>query len=145
MTAPPLRCPPVRAAEDANLTDEDRVVGVVVEGKARAYALKALSGMMQHVVNDLVDDVPVTVTYCDKSDCVRTFTDKKRGDTLAVSQLGFADGLLIRVGAGSYHQKTGKSLAPDGPPLALPKLDHTVTTWKEWREQHPETEVFTGG
>jgi hypothetical protein len=146
MMAPGLRCPPVRDAADAGLPDDDRVVGVVVGGKARAYSVKALARFNAHVVNDLVGDVPVTTTYCDKTDCVRTFTDKKKGEPLEISQMGYADGLLLQVGGkgNGYRQATGECMQEGTPPLPAAKLEHTVTTWKAWREKHPQTQVYVG-
>src|SRR5262245_3700545 len=41
---PGVRTPPVRRAADAHLPDDTQVVGVVVQGRARAYALSAMRG-----------------------------------------------------------------------------------------------------
>lgn len=51
----------VPAAQAAFLRDDDEVYGLVIEGKARAYAVTMLS--FHHVVNDVVGGVPVAVTY----------------------------------------------------------------------------------
>lgn len=144
MVVPPLRCPRVHAADDAKLADDDRVVGVVAGGKARAYLLSVLSTMRYHVVNDLLGDVPVSVTVCDRTECVRTFTDKSRGKPLEMSQMGYHNGLLLRIGSGVYRQSTGEATRPGDPALPYRTTEHQVTTWKKWREAHPDTEVFTG-
>src|SRR5262249_40673622 len=69
--APGIDRPPIVAAGDAGLNDNEEVIGVDVRGKARAYRLSALLDRQHHVVNDLIDGVPVTVTYCDLSNCLR--------------------------------------------------------------------------
>lgn len=56
---PVVSCPPVRTAATANLPDDARVVGVVVDGKARAYLLKAMCDTSRHVLNDLLANRPV--------------------------------------------------------------------------------------
>lgn len=51
----------VPAAEAAFLTDDAEVLGLVVKGRARAYAVTMLS--YHHVVNDVIEGIPVAVTY----------------------------------------------------------------------------------
>jgi hypothetical protein len=140
MVRPVVR-PPVRAAQDALLPDDDQVIGVVVEGKARAYSVRALSSMSGHIVNDLVKDVPVSVTYCNENRCTRVFTDEKRGTPLDISQAGYRDGLILRIGQGFYEQESGKS-PQTGASLPYPRIPHELTTWKAWKEAHPETELY---
>src|SRR5579883_1827462 len=49
-----LRQPETHRAQDAKLDDADEVMGVVVNGKARAYRLKTMMNPQEHVINDLV-------------------------------------------------------------------------------------------
>jgi hypothetical protein len=49
------------AAEAAFLDAEDEVFGVVVGGRARAYPVPVLA--YHHVVNDVIEGIPVAVTY----------------------------------------------------------------------------------
>ena len=51
----------VPAGEASFLTDDAEVFGLVVKGKARAYAVTMLS--YHHVVNDVIEGIPVAVTY----------------------------------------------------------------------------------
>jgi len=53
------RCVP--ATEARFLRDDDEVYGIVVTGKARAYAIAMLA--YHHVVNDVMAGTPVAVTY----------------------------------------------------------------------------------
>src|SRR5207244_3603110 len=46
--------PPTVKADDAVLADDEEVIGVVVDGRARAYRLEALRRPPFHIVNDLV-------------------------------------------------------------------------------------------
>lgn len=49
-------------AQDARfLRDDDEVLGLVVGGQARAYPVTMLA--YHHVVNDVIEGIPVAVTY----------------------------------------------------------------------------------
>jgi len=52
----------VPIAEATSLTDKEPVIGLVINGKARAYPLRILT--WHEIVNDELGGVPVTVTYC---------------------------------------------------------------------------------
>jgi hypothetical protein len=45
-----------------NLADTEPVIGLIINGKARAYPLRILT--WHEIVNDALGGVPVTVTYC---------------------------------------------------------------------------------
>ena len=60
----PLNNPGVVPVELANhMDDKDIVVGVVVNGKARAYPLWIL--VAYHVVNDTICEAPVLLAHCE--------------------------------------------------------------------------------
>ncbi|WP_052702108.1 DUF3179 domain-containing protein [Marinomonas sp. S3726] len=44
------------------LNDTDPIIGVVIKGEAKAYPLRVL--IWHEIVNDVIADVPVAVTYC---------------------------------------------------------------------------------
>ena len=48
-------------SEVKNLADTEPVVGLIINGKARAYPLRILT--WHEIVNDGLGSVPVTVTY----------------------------------------------------------------------------------
>jgi len=145
MIFPGLKSPPMKLAVEAGLADDTPILGVVIDGKARAYSVPAMSKMNTHVVNDLVGDVPLTMTYCDRTDCVMALTSTKRGQTLPIDVGGFDDGLLIREGTTFFHQKTLRPMQSDstakisGTPVGVERM-----SWKEWKQKHPETLVFVG-
>ncbi|MFO0930287.1 MAG: DUF3179 domain-containing (seleno)protein [Gemmataceae bacterium] len=143
--SPGVRNPPVQPAKAAHLADDLPVVGVVVDKRARAYTLRALSKVRWHIVNDVLDKTPVTVVYCDTFDCLRVYTGAADGEPLPLSQVGRStDGLMVSYQGQTYAQSTGKRLYTEGPDLPLTALPHERTTWKRWREAHPETEVYDG-
>jgi hypothetical protein len=143
-TAPGVMRPAVRPAKSAGLADEAEVIGIVVGGKARAYSVQALSSTNRHVVNDLVGDIPATVTYCNRTRCAGVFTDARRGRPLDVWLGGFyGDQMLIKVGDDFFGQESGKPQRP-GAVFPYTRLTHQLTTWKAWRLAHPDTDVYVG-
>ncbi|KTG30724.1 DUF3179 domain-containing protein [Haloferax profundi] len=126
------------------LGHDDLVVGVERDGVARAYPLRVLS--WHEVVNDRFDDHPVVVTYCPlcRSGMVAT---RRVGDdetTFGVSGYLWNENLVM-------YDTTTESLwgqllatAIRGPAVEtrLELLPSTVTSWGEWREAVPETEVL---
>lgn len=138
---PGLVCPPPTpaAVAAAKLKDTDAVIGVVVEGRPRAYVVQALSYPRTHVVDDVVAGRPVTVTYCDIKDCTRVFTGDGDGP-LDVGVGGYDDGLLLRTNGRRYRQDSGEAMETVEP-LPFPEMGFVRTTWKEWRDAHPDTDV----
>lgn len=136
---PGLVRPPSAPAATVTLKDTDAVIGVVVDGRPRAYVVNALSNPRTHVVDDVVAGHPVTVTYCDRKDCTRVFTGDGDGP-LDVNVGGYDDGLLLRINGRRYRQDSGEAMEP-GEPLPFPQMGFVRTTWKEWRDAHPDTDV----
>jgi hypothetical protein len=134
--------PPARAASDAELKDDEPIIGVLVDGKARAYQVASLVGPRNHVVNDVLAARPVTVTYCDRLNCARVFSDDRAGP-LDVGVGGYDRGLLLLINGRRYRQNSGEAIESSDRfpyhPLAFVR-----TTWKAWRVAHPDTDVVGG-
>jgi hypothetical protein len=106
---PGITKPPVIPAAQAALDDQAEVLGVAAAGKFRAYAIRAFQLQTDHIVNDLIKDVPVTVTYCNQTNCHKVFTSDDRGAPLKVDLGGMGWGeMLLKVGESFYGQKTGE-------------------------------------
>lgn len=141
-----IRTPEAVPAGSARLRDDEEVVGVVVGGRARAYRLAAMLDWSGHIVNDVVADRPVTITYCDLADCVRAFTGDGAGDPLPVAQSGLKDGrMVLRARGIDYFQDEARALAGGGPDFPFAALPAERTTWDAWRRAHPDTDVYVGG
>src|SRR5262245_34191396 len=134
----------VAGAAKAPIPDGEAVIGVEVEGRYRAYRVADLSDRRSHVVNDVVAGRPVTVTYCDLNNCIRVFT----GDVPAPLDIGiggYDNGLVLLAGGERYRQDTQAPVDPAnraGFPHHLMRFERT--TWKRWREAHPDTDVVLG-
>jgi len=144
---PGIDSPAAVAREAATLGPDEEVIGIVAGGRARAYRLRALAHPERHIVNDRLGGVPVSVTYCDLTDCVRAFAGPPGDRPLDVSQAGLFGHEMILVIAGyRYRQRTGRPLAdgPGIPPLPCVALDPRRTTWEDWTRLHPRTDIYVG-
>jgi hypothetical protein len=139
-------------AGEAQLPDDRPVIGVEIGGRCRAYDVKALTLDRNHVVNDLLAGVPVSVAYCPATDCASVYTDPKGSAPLPVAVGGWvgedAAGpgagsvMLLRVGSVTYIQDTGEAVEGGGP-FPYPAQPFSRTSWGEWRHAHPGTDVVT--
>ncbi|MBL8819405.1 MAG: DUF3179 domain-containing protein [Planctomyces sp.] len=123
----------------------DRVIGVVVESKARAYPIRVLN--YHEIINDEINGVPIAITYCPLCDSVSVFDRRTPDGTreFGVSGLLFNSNVLMYDRGGesenlwSQLMATGVSGKTDKVPLRT--LPVSLTSWKEWRNQHPDTEL----
>ena len=130
----------------AYLDDADRVLGVVVDGQARAYPHPVLDH--HEIVTDRVGETVFTVTFCPLTGsgvALDPFLDGERL-RLGVSGMLFANNLVY------YDRTTGDVF---GPQLSFqgtctPFQDRTLslrplveTSWGQWRRVHPDTKVIS--
>jgi hypothetical protein len=123
------------------LRDEDVVFGVVSGDAVRAYPQRIL--VYHEVVNDRLDGVPVSVTYCPLTGTVLGF---ERGDTTFGVSGNLVNSNLVmydRATDSRWPQVLGTAI--DGPLVgrALREFDVVWTTWGRWRDRHPDTDVLS--
>jgi len=143
---PALTNPQFISANQADfLDDKDPVVGISINGRARAYPLQILN--WHEIVNDQISNIPIAVTWCPLTRSAITFDRRVEGDTLEFGVSGLLynsnvvmydrnyDGLWSQLKTGGL---TGKFSSKE-----LKVIPSQVTTWKNWREQHPETLILS--
>ncbi|MBI3864263.1 MAG: DUF3179 domain-containing protein [Planctomycetia bacterium] len=134
---PGPRQPPLEPAADTDLQPVEEVIGISVGDVHRAYWCFAMSSYDTKVINDLVGGIPVTVTFCDRTRCARAFTTKNRNEPLNVSLGGWSGkALIVQIDGRMYDQ--------DAKDIPLEDVAVEKTTWGEWKERHPDGEIFTG-
>jgi hypothetical protein len=136
-----------KAERGKYLVPDDRVIGVVVGGVARAYPVRVLD--WHEVANDTVGGVPVAVCWHPLSGAAVVLDRRVGGEVLSfgISGLVWNSHHLLydrRPGAG------GESLwvpllarAVSGPALGdtLEVVPSALTTWERWRLAFPATTV----
>jgi hypothetical protein len=146
-SAKPIVRPQVTRPEAARLNPAEAVIGVEVDGKARAYRLLALESQYSHLVNDMIGTVPVSVAYCNLSGCVSVFTDPAGSAPLDVKVAGILNlEMVLQINGNLYYQKSGSPADPAkaSPAMPLQVLAPIRTNWGEWRRLHPETDLYIG-
>ena len=123
-------------ADEIVIPDETMVIGVEVGGSFRAYLPGGMNDMDQHVLHDEFNGEPITVTYCDKSDCARVFV---RGDVAAekIHMGGFnGDAMLLLIDEKRYVQLDQE----------IPLAEYPIKrmAWLEWKTSYPETTIYVG-
>lgn len=124
-------------ADKATLPDDARVIGVSAGGVDHAFSVETMSRMYSHVVNDLLGTQPISVTYCDRTDCARVLTREPGTEPIPLDLGGWMQGSM----ALRYRQKFYPQLDES---LPLQNHDFELTTWKAWRDAHPETLLYIG-
>lgn len=144
--APPVVRPAAKSAAEAELADDVAVIGVEVNGKARAYVVRAFDRPFHHVVNDVLAEVPISLAYCNLTECMRVFTgDEKPGEPLELALLGMYEGkLVLKTAGGAYYHADREPISPSMPKFPYGELAFVRTGWKQWKEAHPETDVYLG-
>lgn len=143
---PALDRPRFVKAEDASfLEPEDRVLGIRVKGVARAYPIKILN--YHEIVNDRPGGEAVVVTYCPLCGSGMAFAAEVDGSilTFGVSGLLYNSDVLLfdRQTESLWSQLSRQAVTGALKGEILQSLPVTHTTWRDWRERHPDTDVLS--
>lgn len=128
---------------EPRLVDADEVIGVVRDGQARAYPLRVLN--WHEVVNDSLGG-PLLVTYCPLCrtgvTAVRTVNDQ--ATTFGVSGLLWNSNLVMYddLSDSRWSQVAATAIRGEKAGTRLAFVPSTITSWREWQETHPGTEVL---
>jgi len=131
------------------LKDDERVVGIVLNGEARAYPVKML--LFHDVANDTVGGKAVAVSYSVFGDAATAMLRTVKGGPEKPLVFG-TTGLMLQLTNVLYDVATesfwwtvprvcvagelsGKQLAP---------VRTYVTRWANWKKLHPKTTVLVG-
>jgi hypothetical protein len=150
---PSIDDPTFETIEQANswVNDNELVLGIEYKGKARAYPLQVM--VWHEIVNDKINTGPVLITYCPLCGTGIAFEGQidvngdgsKQPVEFGVSgKLYNSDLVMYDRATDSYWQQvTGQAIIGElsGQRLKLLPLD--TITWKDWKEEHPDTDVLS--
>jgi len=130
------------------LVSSDRVIGVTLNGEARAYPLMIMQ--CHEIANDTLGGVPIAVTYNPLCDSVVVFDRRVDGEVLefGVSGLLYNSNLLMydrrpdAVGESLWCQLLGRAVTGPRADRSLTVLNVTLTNWARWLANHPRTTVL---
>ena len=151
--------PPAIDADMADVPGDSLVIGVRIGLATRAYLLKTFEargvplivaqdgsafvdprdapGLARHVINDVLGEQPVTIIYSGLPQSARVLTASARETALDVGLGGWDDGMLLLI--------DGRRIPQQSADLPLEDLPFEVTTWKQWRNRFPQTDIYVGG
>lgn len=142
---PPIYAPEFIPAAEAILPADELVIGLSIANDHRAYPAGILFN--REMVNDVVANLPVLVTWCPR--CYTALVHQRTVDGEAVR---FGNhGALYRGAMTWFDHNTGSiwsqplGTAVAGPVAGtrLPLIPSEFTTWKDWLSAHPDTLVLT--
>ncbi len=124
-------------ADEVTIPDGSTVLGIESNGKYRAYLASAMSEATSlHIVHDQLGGKPITMTFCDRSNCSRAFLrDKVNSDNIMMGGWSGEEMWLLIKNKRYLH--TSKKIPISDYPVEM-------TTWGEWKKAHPETDIYLG-
>ena len=144
---PALTNPDIVEARNASpfVRDFERVLGIVVNGVARAYPFGVL--WLHEIANDTLGGEPVLVTYCPLTGSGIAFDPTVDGEVrnFGVSGLLFENNLMMfdrrtnSLWGQMFHQaRCGPATGSE-----LTRIPVVETTWLRWSEMYPNSTVLT--
>ena len=132
--------------EEATYLDgNDRVIGLQINGEAKAYPIKIMD--YHEVVNDELAKQPVVVTYCPLCGSGIVFEAVVSNNRLefGVSGLLYNSDVLLfdRKTESLWSQLMTKAISGELKGEKLKIIPSENTTWADWLEKHPETTVLS--
>mgnify|MGYP006290283917 CR=1 FL=1 len=129
---------------------DDQVIGVEINGKARAYPHRILN--WHEVVNDKLGGEPILISYCPLCDSNLVFDRNINGEIreFGVSGILYLSNVVMFDRQSSVSEESlwsqiemrtiSGAEAPSETELTL--LPARVTKWNNWKSDHPRTTVL---
>jgi hypothetical protein len=134
----------IPASQASYLRQEDRVLGYVYDGIAKAYPYRIF--WWHEVINDSIAGRFITITYCPLTNTGINFLSTIRGKryTFLPSGLLFNNNLVMTSNEdpGLWPQMCPADIQIDAA-RTLTQLPLVDTTWDMWRRMHPNTLVVS--
>jgi len=144
---PALNYPAFVSSSEADhyLRSFDAVLGIAAKGEAKAYPVRILN--WHEVVNDKVAGEDVLISWCPLCGSGIAYDPQVGGQllTFGVSGLLYKDNLLLydHETDSLWSQLGRKAITGSLAGTSLSILPATLTTWTQWREEHPLTKVLS--
>ncbi|MCH8101913.1 MAG: DUF3179 domain-containing protein, partial [Chloroflexi bacterium] len=140
----PIYDPKIVSADQVDLLPEELVLGVEINGEARAYPHRLMQ--FREVANDVVGGVPILVSWCPV--CFTGLVHDRRLDgtvktfgnqgALFMNALTFWDCETKSI----WSQPWGTAITGTLKGKSLTLIPFEFTTWQSWLNMHPDTLVL---
>ncbi|GJM35066.1 MAG: hypothetical protein DHS20C18_40670 [Saprospiraceae bacterium] len=135
---------PASCAEDF-VSAQDYVIGISYNGVTRAYPVKIMG--YHEVVNDQIGEEKILVTYSPLTGSTLVFSAPQENNvqTFGVSGLVYNNNSLLydQATESLWSQFTGMAISGSEAGQRMKQIPTTYTTWAQWKELHPATEVLS--
>ena len=135
----------IKSEEATFLKEQDRILGFVEGGKAKAYPIKILN--WHEIVNDSLGGKPVVITYCPLCGTGIGFYPvvDERQLTFGVSGLLYQSDMVMydHQSESLWSQISMEAIAGPMTGSKLPHIFLDHTTWGEWKKTHPTSLVLS--
>jgi hypothetical protein len=130
---------------DRWLDDREPVVLVEVDGTAKAYPLQIL--IWHEIVNDVVGDIPISVTYCPLCNTALAFDRRFDGRVLdfgTTGRLRHSDLVMYdRQTESWWQQATGEGIVGQYAGRRLVFVSAPLVNWHTFKQQFPRGRVLS--
>ena len=135
----------IKPGEADFLSGDDRVVGIKIDGVAKAYPISILN--WHEIVNDEINGQNYAITYCPLCGTAVAFDANIDGKVteFGVSGLLYNSDVLLydRNTESLWSQITSSSVAGKLVGKKLNRIPISHTTWQDWQQKHPDTLVLS--
>lgn len=135
----------IQPIDAAFLKPNDRILGLELDGKAKAYPVKILD--WHEVVNDSIGGRNFAVTFCPLCGtglAFETSTMNGADTTFGVSGLLYQSDVLLydRASESLWSQLLGRAVTGDRLGELLQTIPVFHTSWEDWLSRYPNTQVL---
>lgn len=136
----------IPASEAATfMHEDDRVIGLDINGLARAYPVKILN--YHEIVNDKINGQGILISYCPLCGTAMAFDSNVAGRDLKFG----VSGLLYNSDVLMYDQQTeslwsqilGRAISGPARGTRLQSIPVVHTNWRGWLQTHPQSSVLS--
>ncbi len=144
---PPIDNPVFESARSVRgLSDRSPVIALTIDGDARAYPLEVLT--RHEIVNDVLGDLPVAVTFCPLCNSAIVFDRRVEGKALRFGVSGnlrFSDLVMWDDATETWWQQlTGEAIVGKYAGRKLDMISSQLISFGLFRERYPEGKVLRG-
>lgn len=142
---PSIDRPKFVSVDEAALQNGDLVLGLEINDDARAYPLDIL--VWHEIVNDVVGDEPVAVTYCPLCFTNQVFKRTVEGEVVEFGTSGklYNSNLVMydRSTESYWSQALGQAITGERTGHVLERVPFDVGYWEDWKAINPDTKVLS--
>ncbi len=130
---------------DAWLDKREPVISISINGKSRAYPLQIL--MFHEIVNDELNGIPITVTFCPLCNASIVFDRRLKGQVLdfgTTGKLRKSDLVMYdRQTESWWQQLTGRAIVGKMAGTILNRVPAVIVAYEDFRNRFPKGEILS--